>query len=82
VHSVKGGQADVVYLLPDLSKAARRQFVKGSGIVKDSVIRQMYVGMTRAAEELVICGPSTLDAINPLLMMMHAKPKGKSNGST
>jgi superfamily I DNA/RNA helicase len=56
IHSVKGGQADVVYLFPDLSVAGMSEWVQG-GERADAVIRQMYVGMTRARESLVVCSP-------------------------
>jgi hypothetical protein len=58
VHSVKGGEADVVYLFPDLSRAGadRNQI---AGPPRDSVIRVFYVGATRARETLYICQPST-----------------------
>ena len=55
IHSVKGGEADVVYLLPDLSVAAVRQAEEGD---EDSITRTFYVGMTRAKERLVLCGQS------------------------
>ena len=58
VHSVKGGQADVVYLFPDLSPAASREWM-GHPTERDAVIRQMYVGMTRARQHLVLCAPSS-----------------------
>jgi len=54
IHSVKGGQADVVYLFPDLSKAADVQYWR-CGPPRDSVIRTFYVGATRAREILYIC---------------------------
>jgi superfamily I DNA/RNA helicase len=54
IHSVKGGQADVVYLFPDVSKAADAQYRK-CGPPRDSVIRTFYVGATRARETLYIC---------------------------
>jgi len=56
VHSVKGGEADVVYLFPDLSRAGMVEW-STPGEHRDSIIRQMYVGMTRARESLVICQP-------------------------
>lgn len=68
IHSVKGGQADVVYLLPDLSLAGMREFSE-PGAGRDSVIRLMYVGMTRAREELVLCQPSSPAAVEPHLML-------------
>lgn len=54
IHSVKGGQADVVYLFPDLSKAGDALY-RQCGPPRDSVIRTFYVGATRARETLYIC---------------------------
>jgi len=55
VHSVKGGQADVVYLLPDLSPSGMREWTRpGDG--RDGIIRTFYVGMTRARERLIMAG--------------------------
>ena len=56
IHSVKGGQADVVYLFPDLSQAGDAQYQR-DGAPRDSVIRTFYVGITRARETLYICQP-------------------------
>ena len=54
IHSVKGGQADVVYLIPDLSPSGIREWTTpGEG--RDGIIRTFYVGMTRAREKLVAC---------------------------
>jgi superfamily I DNA/RNA helicase len=52
IHSVKGGQADVVYLMPDLSGPGFHQWMTPSS--RDHIYRQMYVGMTRAKETLCI----------------------------
>jgi DNA helicase-2/ATP-dependent DNA helicase PcrA len=54
IHSVKGGQADVVFLFPDLSPAAEAAYLR-HGSQRDSVIRLFYVGMTRARHTLYIC---------------------------
>jgi DNA helicase-2/ATP-dependent DNA helicase PcrA len=54
VHSFKGGEADVVYLCPELSKKGFQSWIKG-GETQDSVRRMLYVGMTRAKEELILC---------------------------
>lgn len=57
IHSVKGGQADVVYVFPDLSYQAdldMQQSLDGC----DRAYRVFYVALTRAYEELVICAPS------------------------
>jgi DNA helicase II / ATP-dependent DNA helicase PcrA len=57
VHSCKGGEADVVYLAPDLSPQGSDEWSKpGSG--KDAVRRVFYVGMTRAKEKLVLLSGS------------------------
>lgn len=63
IHSVKGGQADVVYLFPDLSQAGNAQY-RRDGPPRDSVIRQFYVGVTRAREKLYICGRESSTAIS------------------
>jgi DNA helicase-2/ATP-dependent DNA helicase PcrA len=62
IHSVKGGQADVVYLFPDLSRAADAQY-QIADAPRDSVIRLFYVGATRARETLYICGRETPMAV-------------------
>lgn len=54
IHSVKGGEADVVYLFPDLSREGDAAYQQ-AGQPRDSVIRQFYVGMTRARKTLYIC---------------------------
>ncbi len=63
IHSVKGGEADVVYLFPDLSKAGDAQY-RQLGAARDSVIRQFYVGVTRARETLYLCSPESGAAIS------------------
>lgn len=58
IHSVKGGEAECVYLIPDLSLAGMQEWATpGEG--RDGVTRMMYVGMTRARERLVLCQPAT-----------------------
>jgi len=54
IHSVKGGQADVVFLFPDLSRAGDAAYLR-HGPDRDSVIRLFYVGMTRARHTLYLC---------------------------
>jgi DNA helicase II / ATP-dependent DNA helicase PcrA len=62
IHSVKGGEADVVYLFPDMSRAGEAQYQR-SGSSRDSMIRVFYVGATRARETLYICQRDTAMAI-------------------
>lgn len=57
IHSFKGAEADVVILCPDLSGKGWRgwnESVEG----KDSVVRQVYVGLTRARESVFVCRPA------------------------
>lgn len=58
IHSVKGGEADHVYLFPDLSTAAMCEW-HGASELKDRIYRLFYVGMTRARESLTLCSPSS-----------------------
>jgi DNA helicase-2/ATP-dependent DNA helicase PcrA len=55
IHSVKGGESDVVIVMPDLSSLGRDEYA-AEGPRRDSVIRMIYVALTRAREGLVLCG--------------------------
>lgn len=57
-NSVKGGEADSVYLFPDISTAAAKDV--GDSEVRDSLFRMFYVGMTRAFEKLTIMAPANV----------------------
>ena len=59
-HSVKGGEADVVYVFPDLSPAGSRGW-EGRRAERDAVVRLGYVMMTRPRESLIICEPAGPD---------------------
>ena len=61
-HSVKGGEADVVFLFPDLSRLGLGEWRNGEGDNAASVYRLFYVGMTRTRETLVICNPGDANA--------------------
>lgn len=54
IHSVKGGEADKVYVFPDLSPSGMREMTTN----KDSIIRMFYVACTRARESLFLCDPA------------------------
>lgn len=58
IHSVKGGEADVVYVFPDLSKAAGDEYFR-TPEGQAAAIRVMYVAFTRAKERLVLCAPAS-----------------------
>ncbi|MGC8731047.1 MAG: UvrD-helicase domain-containing protein [Halothiobacillaceae bacterium] len=62
IHSVKGGEADVVFLFPDLSDSGFAAY-RRHGAPRDAVIRTFYVGMTRARETLYLCAPESAFAV-------------------
>lgn len=51
IHSVKGGEADAVYVLPNISPEA---FMQQGFNGKDSLLRTFYVGVSRARRKLVL----------------------------
>lgn len=58
IHSVKGGEADVVVLFPDISRQAAESIQQGAARASlDALWRLQYVATTRARESLVICQP-------------------------
>jgi superfamily I DNA/RNA helicase len=63
IHSVKGGEADAVFLFPDLSEAGHAAYQR-RGATHDSVIRLFYVGATRARRSLYWCAPASGRAVN------------------
>jgi DNA helicase-2/ATP-dependent DNA helicase PcrA len=63
IHSVKGGEADTVYVMPDLSGVAYWEGYRKACNERDAVHRQMYVAMTRAREHLVLCRPSGAEKV-------------------
>lgn len=52
IHSVKGGEADVVYVAPDLSPQGFQAY---RSAYPDPIYRLFYVAVTRARETLVLC---------------------------
>lgn len=64
IHSVKGGEADIVVLFPDLSRAGYDEFSsEDDQDAVDSVWRMMYVGVTRAKEELYVTDAASMMAV-------------------
>ena len=62
-NSVKGAEADVVYLFPDISRAGMGEW-QGTVEQKASVYRLFYVAMTRAKDTLVLAEPSGKYSVN------------------
>jgi len=65
IHSFKGGEADVVILIPDVSVNGSREWMS-RGRARDAVIRTFYVGMTRCRERLVICDAASSASVDVL----------------
>lgn len=66
IHSVKGGEADIVILFPDLSRAGFEEWCR-PGPSRDSIVRMVYVGITRAKESLYLADP-----IGPIAVQISA----------
>ena len=58
IHSVKGGEADTVIVLPDLSPQANDLLHKKEA--KDSLNRLFYVAVTRTKNKLYLCNAEGL----------------------
>ena len=62
VHSVKGGEADIVWLSPDLSLEASSAAHRDPQAAEE-IRRVFYTGVTRARESLLLAEPSTRNAV-------------------
>ena len=62
IHSVKGAEADVVIVAPDLSYSGVQEAM-GRQTQRDGVYRLFYVALTRAREGVVLCGQTGNNAI-------------------
>ena len=72
IHSVKGAEADAVYIFPDLSPAGIGEW-RGGAEAQGALYRLFYVAMTRAREELILCagfgGPEEAADLDPLQLL-------------
>jgi len=55
IHSVKGGEADNVFVASDVTRATQRTFERAT----DDELRVLYVGLTRARKALFVGRPET-----------------------
>jgi DNA helicase II / ATP-dependent DNA helicase PcrA len=58
IHGVKGGEADNVVLLTDMSRRTFEE-MNSSEIARDNELRVWYVGVTRAKKQVYIIDPTT-----------------------
>jgi DNA helicase-2/ATP-dependent DNA helicase PcrA len=77
IHSVKGGEADSVYVCPDLSKQGMWNGWHPGGPTRDQIIRMIYVALTRARERVTVMDPSVpehvpLDLLTPSMEAIAA----------
>ncbi len=63
-HSLKGAQADVVFVFPDISAQGWESWSHGTDEDRDGIIRLFYVMMTRAYEGLFLCSPMSGKSVN------------------
>jgi superfamily I DNA/RNA helicase len=76
IHSVKGGEADVVYLDTALSPAGWRTWQDPAAAVRAQVVRQFYVALTRAREGVILYQGSPPSVFAPLLDVYQATREG------
>jgi superfamily I DNA/RNA helicase len=60
-HSLKGSEAENVFVCPDLSASGWEAF--GNSETRDSIYRLFYVALTRARNRLILTAPSCPQAI-------------------
>lgn len=66
-HSLKGAEADVCFVFPDLSRAGWDSWTCGSVEEYQGIIRLFYVMLTRAKQGVVLCSPTTSQALDLLV---------------
>lgn len=68
IHSVKGGEAQHVILFPDISRLAGDAIISSNAAERrdalDSLIRQFYVGITRASLTVTVCRDGGADKVD------------------
>jgi len=69
IHSVKGGQADHVWLIPDLSRSGYAEW-NGTPGERDGIRRMFYVGMTRARKRLTLLSPASAYCADELVSVV------------
>lgn len=58
IHSVKGGEADSVYIFPDLSRTGTYEGWLPGGPARDQIVRMFYVALTRARARVTVLDPA------------------------
>lgn len=75
VHSVKGGEADHVILSPNLSKQGYWHGWHEGGAGREAIVRMIYVGLTRAREQVTVLRASTPERV-PLDVLRECEGVG------
>ncbi len=65
-HSLKGAEADVVIIYPDISLAAWNAWNRDGVEVKDGILRLCYVMLTRAREGVYLASPLSNQSVKLL----------------
>lgn len=63
IHSTKGAEANTVILFPDISPSGYEQW-ESVGEAQDTVLRQFYVGLSRAKDSLYLAEASSQYAVD------------------
>ncbi len=59
IHGAKGREADVVVVIPDMTRASYAEYIQGGAEGEEAENRVAYVAVTRARQRLVLVEPTT-----------------------
>jgi DNA helicase-2/ATP-dependent DNA helicase PcrA len=84
IHGAKGREADVVVLIPDMTRATQTEYLCGGPEGEEAENRVAYVAVTRARKGLVIVEPQTRRSYPywRLLPRRETRPAVSPNGGT
>lgn len=79
IHSVKGGEADSVFVAPDLSRQGYWHGWTTQGPARDQIVRMFYVAITRARHKVTLLEPACEENVHgDLLDALGAQPRRPS----
>jgi len=59
IHGAKGREADVVVVIPDMTRASYAEYIQGGPEGEEAENRVAYVAVTRARQRLILVEPTT-----------------------